>query len=211
MRLRRGHKDLAALRAEMARKLDAARVRSRLRLQQIAAARGKPRDHRTVERVLLLIAVIILLALSRCFDEPVFDFPPEKVEAPSPSPLPITATPQPPAQPAVPRTPVRKRPKLTVPPAQAPRWLDDLRLQVGSRSPRLAGCLTGTPIPGHLRWTATLNRSTGVASDHELDVDGELSRQQRTCLIEVLSAPPYDLRKNGAETLPERVSLVIEF
>ncbi|MFL5320118.1 MAG: hypothetical protein ACJ790_10725, partial [Myxococcaceae bacterium] len=50
----------------------------------------------------------------------------------------------------------------------APSWLDDFRLQVSARSPRLAECFKGSDRPGALRWTAAVNAESGTVSDHEL-------------------------------------------
>jgi hypothetical protein len=92
--------------------------------------------------------------------------------------------------------------------------MDEYRLQVAARSPRLARCFQGAGRPGALRWTASVNPTRGEVSDHQLQPIGggaELRREQRECLLEALSSPPYRLTAPGAPALPDRVGLVIEF
>jgi hypothetical protein len=96
----------------------------------------------------------------------------------------------------------------------SPAWLEEFRLQVAARSPRLAQCFTGSDRPGTLRWTTSVNPRSGAASDHELEPVGasaELRREQQECIVRALSNPPYRLTAPPGESLPQRVSLVIEF
>ncbi|WNG58351.1 hypothetical protein F0U59_29125 [Archangium gephyra] len=92
--------------------------------------------------------------------------------------------------------------------------MDDFRIQVAARSPRLAQCFSGTERPGALRWTAAVNAASGSVSDHALEpvgTGGELSGKQRDCVQGVLSSPGYRLKPEQKQDLPGRVSIVIEF
>jgi len=97
---------------------------------------------------------------------------------------------------------------------EASSWLDEFRLQVAARSPRLARCFSGAEHPGALRWSVALNPSSGAVSDHQLDLvgpDPDLQTKQRECLERALSSPPYALAGASEDALARRVSLVIEF
>lgn len=96
----------------------------------------------------------------------------------------------------------------------SPTWIDEFQLQVAARSPRLAKCFTGIDRPGALRWSASVNPTSGAVSDHELEPVGvsvDLSPEQRECVVRVLSSPNYKLTAPEKEALPNRISLVIEF
>jgi hypothetical protein len=97
---------------------------------------------------------------------------------------------------------------------QAPSWLDDFRMQVAARSPRLALCFQGADRPGALRWSVALNPASGSVSDHLFEPVGgaDLSTAQLACLQRTLSVPGYRVTtQDDAQSLPARVSLVIEF
>lgn len=99
-------------------------------------------------------------------------------------------------------------------PAEATAWLDGFRMQVGARGPRLAHCFSGIDRPGAVRWSAAVNPTSGVVSDHEFELVGPdpgVQATQRRCLEAVLSAPPYALSQTDGEAPTRRVSLVIEF
>jgi hypothetical protein len=99
----------------------------------------------------------------------------------------------------------------------APRtWVDEFRIQVAARSPRLAECFQGSERPGALRWTAAVSPDSGMVSQHELEplgVTGDIGVAQRDCLIAALSTPHYQLQAgaSGALSTPVRVGIVIEF
>ncbi|MBL8952547.1 MAG: hypothetical protein JNK82_17340 [Myxococcaceae bacterium] len=106
------------------------------------------------------------------------------------------------------------RPDLGPQAPPSPSWLDEFRMQVAARSPRLAECFTGIENAGAIRWSTSVNPNGGTVSDHELSPTGvgvDLTKEQRTCILEVLSKPVYQLKVPGNEGLPNRVSLVIEF
>lgn len=96
---------------------------------------------------------------------------------------------------------------------RSPAWLDDFRLQVAARSPRLALCFTGADRPGALRWNVALNPESGAVSDHVFQPVGlaDLTAKQRECLQRALSNPGYHVTQAERQSLPSRVSLVIEF
>lgn len=97
--------------------------------------------------------------------------------------------------------------------ALGPAWLDEFRIQVAARSPRLAQCFTGTGRPGALRWSVALNPESGAVSDHELEPLGaaDLSALQQQCLQKTLSTPPYRISPKDRLSVPPRVTLTIEF
>ncbi|MBL8918689.1 MAG: hypothetical protein JNJ54_07525 [Myxococcaceae bacterium] len=101
------------------------------------------------------------------------------------------------------------------PPARPPaEWVDEFRLQVAARSPRLAACFIGSNRPGALRWTTLVSLQTGAVGEHDFEsmgVAADLTRGQLDCLQAVLSKPEYLLKDAPAGGLPERVSLVLEF
>jgi hypothetical protein len=112
------------------------------------------------------------------------------------------------------KVPEQPRPAFGPQNAGSPPWLDEFRMQVAARSPRLADCFTGVERPGALRWAAAVNPNGGSVSDHELEPVGvgtDLSADQRKCILGVLSSPKYQLTVPGTSGLPNRVSLVIEF
>lgn len=117
---------------------------------------------------------------------------------------------------AAPKVRPQRRGQLRLAESPAPFWLDDYRLQVASRSPRLADCFQGAERPGALRWTAAVNAVSGHVADHELEPVGEtqgIDPVRRECLVKALSAPPYHLMAGGdaGSSTPVRVSIVIEF
>lgn len=178
-----------------------------------ALERARARRARRRQRTLAAIAVLLLLLLllQRC----------EPDEAPAPAPIAeVVARPAPPPAPAPPRRPTSKvrkqpRPPLKTEDLATPPWLSAFRLQVASRSTRLARCFSGVERPGALRWSALVDAGSGAVSEQALDaVDGVvLTGPQRDCLQGVLAEPPYRLTpsKDDEHPLPARVSLVVEF
>lgn len=165
------------------------------------------------------VALLLLLAwLVRCDCQqgPPVPPPPAKGETQET----LEARPKPPVTAPARREPlraqVRRQPRATYEgeaPAP-PDWLEDFRLQVAARSPRLAQCFTGTDRPGALRWSASVNPESGAVSDHEAEPVGpgpELRREQRDCVVRTLSTPPYRLSARQRQELPTRISLVLEF
>ncbi len=207
------------LRAAMKRQRDETRARMRaLEAEANAALANNPairraKRRRRIKQAITIAVLLLLLLLIRC------DGPPG--EAPPVTKAVVDAGVE------VKKPPVKlaKRPKVPVkskaverpgfePPDRAPaRWVDEFRLQVAARSPRLASCFNGTDRPGALRWTALVSRQTGAVGDFDFEAMGNagLSRDQLECLTDVLSSPGYRLDTETEEGLPERVSLVLEF
>ena len=165
----------------------------------------------------LAVALLLLLAgLVRCECEQ----PPPVVQAPVPA-LPqkqerVSAPVPPPPRPREPRIRMGTQSRAGFPEKErvAPTWLEDFRLQVAARSPRLAACFKGESRPGALRWTASVNPESGGVSDHELEPVGASQApggEQRQCVLQALSSPAYRLKESQAQSLPTRVSLVLEF
>lgn len=114
------------------------------------------------------------------------------------------------------RVETQKRPGYGLDARPGPDWLDDFRLQVAARSPRLARCFNGSERGGAFRWTVSVDAKTGAVADHELEPLGSgagLGSAQKACATRALSDPAYDLKDAPAtaEALPNRVSLVLEF
>jgi hypothetical protein len=177
----------------------------------------RPRDpRRRRRRLLAALAVVLLLLLlalrdCRCDGAPA---PPPAAKAGAV----VTRTPArlpPPSPPLTGRLERVRRPSFAEPAPGARPWLDDFRLQVAARSPRLSDCFRGSESPGGLRWTCALSATDGSTSDHELEpLRGTVavSKDQRNCLVRALSSPAYHLRAEaGAPSTPVRVSMVIEF
>ncbi|MFN3197545.1 MAG: hypothetical protein ACE366_03840 [Bradymonadia bacterium] len=213
--------ELKRQKAELRRRRDAARAQLVARRRALVGDRDEERRRRRRRIIFwLLLLLLILLLLSRCdCDEAPLTLPvpgPDAGAGVAP-PIPVKLTPAPPPKPS--RRRVRKkkhriksdeRPDYITKPPGPPKWLSRFRLQVAARSPRLAACFEGVSAPGALKWTARVNASTGVASDHVLEpmLGGEsLSKTQRKCLVGVLSSPRYTLPEGASS----RVSIVIEF
>jgi hypothetical protein len=188
---------------------------ARERIEQQPAVR-RARARRRLRRTLGVAVLLLLASLMRCECErpPPAELP--KVEAKGAEEIKRAPPVQVPAR----RPPLRAqiepmaRAGYQGPERASPAWIDEFRLQVAARSPRLAQCFTGSDRPGSLRWTASVNPRSGAASDHELEPVGagaELRREQRECVVGALSSPPYKLTAPQGESLPQRVSLVIEF
>ncbi len=102
---------------------------------------------------------------------------------------------------------------------RAPTWLERFRMQVSSRSLKLASCFQGAERPGALRWSAALTPESGLVGDQlfeRLGPGDDVSPAQRECLSRVLASPPYQLGGRTADggappSTPTRVGLVLEF
>lgn len=200
-----------ALRRQLAR--DAATVRARLNADP--RIRNARRKRRTTQAGLLAVLALLLLFV-RCDCGARAGPPPGPLDAGMPRPAPA---PKPPPSPAPKPKPLtgtlesKRRGTLVQAPPDGPGWLEAFRLQVAARSPQLARCFTGSDRPGALRWSAAVDTRTGSVADHQLEPmgkSGDLRSAQRACVVKVLSQPPYRLEGAG-QTLPTRVSLVLEF
>jgi hypothetical protein len=205
---------LAERRRALKKEMAEARDEAEARLGEVPAVR-RERRRRRVKRILGLILLAVLASFLRCECGEPSTAPPK-----SPRELVVDGG----ARKAPPgpqlRAPVGGRlgrqPRAAFPEASpvALSWLEDFRIQVAARSPRLARCFTGASQPGTLRWSAALHPSSGAVSDQKLEaVDSEssLGEAQRVCVEAALSSPAYRLVAPSGEADSLRVSLVIEF
>lgn len=183
--------------------------RSRLRERRRARKKGEDRRWRWLGLLLLLLLLAILCCGGWRCDEPVVE---PVVEAP------VEGGPGEvePAEPDEPdgRIDRQERPGFKAPPAPPPSWIDAFRMQVAARSPRLAECFEGSDRPGTLKWTTTVEPTTGLVSEQELEpmlMSAELTSRERACVLGVLEDPPYKLDPGEERTTPSRVGIVIEF
>jgi hypothetical protein len=188
---------------------------AREQVEQLPAVR-RARARRRLRRTLGVALLLLLASLVRCECEQPPPMEAPKVEAKAPAEVEVERPVPTPAQ----RSPLRARIETQAraryqgPERASPAWIDEFRLQVAARSPRLAQCFTGLDRPGTLRWTASVNPRSGAASDHELEpigASGALRREQHECVVRALSNPSYRLTAPQGESLPQRISLVIEF
>lgn len=207
--------ELRQRRVELRKSLRLAGRQARERIEQLPVVR-RARARRRLRRTLGIALLVLLASLIRCECAPPPPAEAPKVEAKGPE--------EPKVEPPVP-APARRQPlRAQIEPRArgiypghdqtSPAWIDEFRLQVAARSPRLAQCFTGSDRPGTLRWTTSVNPRSGAAADHELEPIGasaELRREQRECIVSALSSPPYRLNAPPGESLLQRVSLVIEF
>ncbi len=198
-----------ALRAQLDERLRAVRARIAA-LPAVQQARRRRQRRRALSSAVLLLLLLFL----RCDCGP--------GEAPAPVPPVVVVLDAGIKAPAVrvakrpasnERLASSKRPGYDTGNQPTPAWLDDFRLQVAARSPRLALCFTGADRPGALRWNVALNPESGAVSDHLFEPVGpaDLTTAQRDCLKKVLSNPSFHVAEADRRSVPPRVSLVIEF
>ncbi|WP_257450426.1 hypothetical protein [Archangium lipolyticum] len=207
--------ELRRRKKELRRSAELMRRAARERVEQVPSVRREKRRRR-IRRAVTIAALLLLAMLVRCECAPSPSAPPpEPVVNPAPE-----VKPKKPAPPASKpkafsdRMERQRRGSYQNEAQISPSWLDDFRLQVAARSPRLAQCFSGTDRPGALRWTAAVNAASGSVSDHALELvgtGGDLSGKQRDCVLGVLSSPGYRLKPEQKQDLPGRVSIVIEF
>ncbi|MFY0523579.1 hypothetical protein ACN28I_10485 [Archangium gephyra] len=211
-------REMRQCKKELRRSVALMRRAAHERMEQVPSVRREKRRRR-LRRAVTIATLLLLAMLMRCACEP----PPPVPPAPPPEPV---VEPVPEVKPKKPAPPASKptassdrmgrqrRGSYQNEAQTSPGWLDDFRLQVAARSPRLARCFSGTERPGALRWTAAVNAASGSVSDHALEpvgMGGELSGKQRDCVLGVLSSPGYRLKPEQKQDLPGRVSIVIEF
>ncbi|MER2562201.1 MAG: hypothetical protein ABTQ32_15855 [Myxococcaceae bacterium] len=176
----------------------------------------KARRSRRLKRIAAIALLLLLLLLIRCEGpggpgEPVAAVdagtPVEKVVAKKPVAKPARKSV------AIAPKPV-ERPDFDTPSRLQAAWVDEFRMQVAARSPRLSACFIGSNRPGALRWTTLVSLQTGAVGNHEFEsmgVAADLTKAQLDCLQAVLTKPEYRLGDAAVQGLPERVSLVLEF
>ena len=209
-------REMSRRKKELRRSVALMRRAASERMEQVPAVQRETRRRR-IRRAVTIAVLLLLAMLLRCGCEPSPPAPPPEEPVVKPAPEVKPEKPAPPAsKPKASSDRMRRQPRGSYQnEAQtSPSWLDDFRLQVAARSPRLAWCFSGTDRPGALRWTAAVNAASGSVSDHALELvgtGGELSGKQRDCVLGVLSSPAYRLKPEQKQDLPGRVSIVIEF
>ena len=201
------------LRSKLEGRRRAARAALARRREGLAGAR--PRQRRRWLSVALLLLLLLLLLRDCCCREPAPPAPPPADCPSGPAPA-VEALPAASPAPALPRGRVghRGRPEFVSDALDPLPWLAAYQLQVSARSPRLAQCFVGAQRPGTLKWTASVEPSQGVVSDQTLEptlLSDALTQQQRSCVLGVLSDPPYQLESDDERSTPVRVGMVIEF
>lgn len=202
-------------RAELRERVKASKAQTEAALANNPAVQ-KARRRRRLKRIASLALLLLLLLLIRCEGEPgepVVGGAPD-AGRPEEKAAVTKVVPKPPwKKPLIPPKPV-PRPDFDTPARLPAAWVDEFRLQVAARSPRLSACFIGTNRPGALRWTTLVSLQTGAVGNHDFEPMGpaaDLTRAQLDCLADVLAKPGYRLSGARAEGLPERVSLVLEF
>ena len=203
----------AELRALLPRFRELARNRvARLeRLPAFRAARDAFARRRRRQRTVASLALLLLLLLFvDCGGKP----GPTAVLAKATPAASVKPGPKPTAPgPLQARLEPQKRPGYGLDTRPGPDWLDDFRLQVAARSPRLAECFNGSDRGGTLRWTVSVDAKNGTVADHDFEPlgGGNMRNEQKACATRALSDPAYHMENPPAEALPNRVSLVLEF
>ncbi|MCP4500573.1 MAG: hypothetical protein GY822_11490 [Deltaproteobacteria bacterium] len=191
-----------------------------LRKDPLYVAAQEKRLRRRRRRQLMVLLVILLLLLQRCDCEGVlFPDAPVVVEAmgpPAELAAPGELKDQPPRKPPYLRGKVKtsKRPSLAVKPPPPPSWLAQFRLQVATRSPRLAACFNGNDQPGAMRWSALVHAKSGRVYEAVVEPafrGSTLTQKQVDCLVEGLTEKRYHLDEKNPQAAARRISLIFEF
>jgi hypothetical protein len=197
----------------MSRRAQAQRRLAALRAKRSARGRSTKTERRRRWWLLLLLLPLLLCLVPDC-DAPVEEVVELPVDGAASGSGGATAAPvEVPLAPA-PRLDMVPRPAFEAPAPQPLPWIGAFRMQVAARSPRLAECFVGVARPGQIRWTASVEPGSGVSSDHVLEPmlrSAALSRAERTCVLGVLSNPPYRLDHGDERSTPARVGIVLEF
>lgn len=176
--------------------------------REAIARRRQRRRRRTLATIALLL---LLLLLVDCAGKPGG----KSVLAKATPIVKVTPIPKPTKRPALQaKLDPQKRPGYNLDARPGPDWLDDFRLQVAARSPRLAACFNGSERGGRLRWTVLVDSKTGTVSDHDFEPLGggaNIRNEQKACAMRALSDPGYLLVDPPPDALPNRISLVLEF
>lgn len=176
---------------------------------QLAQRKREKRKKRMRWTALILSILLLLISRCTCVEEPL----PGPPGPPGPA---VEVEPEPPREPLPrrPRIDPIERPRFETEPAPALPWLDDFRLQVAARSPRLADCFVGAERPGRMRWTAAVDPGGGLVSEQLFEPVSAwdmLTAEQEACIEQVMAQPGYTLDAGDGPSTPTRVSLVIEF
>lgn len=202
-----------ASKAAMRTQLDEVKARP-----EVADAMKRARQKTLRRRLALLVAILILLLLRLdCSCEPAPAPPVEPIVKPPPDPKPKPRR----NRPLRAKKPTFEgkvdksdRGAMEIEPPPPPSWLGQFRLQVAARSPRLASCFEGNERPGALRWSALVHAKSGKVTESIIEPafrGATLDAQQSKCLIDGLTASPYNLTEPGDQAAPRRVSIIFEF
>lgn len=204
--------DLRAMRAAMRAELAQRKAAARAELDRRRAEHGLPPRRRRRRRWwLALLPILLLLLLQDCscggkkLTRSVKGVGPAAGKA-------TESAPEPPALRG--RISRRDRPAYESTDLPPLPWLDEFRLQVAARSPRLAQCFVGVTEPGTLKWTVSVEPISGKVSDHDIEPmlqGAPITSQQKACLIAALSEPVYRLQSEQERPTPSRIGMVIEF
>ena len=107
----------------------------------------------------------------------------------------------------------KNRPKLNVNPPPQPIWLEEFQRQVSARSPLLAKCAEGARAPGLLRWSGSVDPSSGVLSEQAIesvDATQALTETQQECILRALGALPFNF-PNPGDRQARRIRLLLEY
>jgi hypothetical protein len=203
----------AQAKAAMRAQLEAAKARP-----EVAEALRRAKHKKNRRRLMLLLAILALLLLRLdCSCEPVPAPPIEPVAKPPPEVKPVDK----PKRKLRPKKPTFEgkvdksdRGAMEVEPPPPPSWLPQFRLQVAARSPRLASCFEGNERPGALRWSALVHAKSGKVTESIVEPafrGATLDDRQTKCLIDGLTAAPYNLAEPDDQAGPRRVSIIFEF
>lgn len=216
MNAREIRRALRRQRAAMRAQMKASKKRFREQWAKSPQAQARARQQRRRRRVTLAIAGLIALAFLRCCScgdsAPAAAAPEGKDAGTDAGPAaPLAKKPL-----AAPRLSLQRRSDLKLEDTSMLPWLDEFRLQVAARSPKLANCFHGADKPGALRWTTEMNPGSGQVSNHALEPIGAtlgLNPAQRDCLIQALAEPRYRLQNRPPDesSTPSRVSIMLEF
>ena len=170
---------------------------------------------RRLKRLGGITTLLLLLWLlpQDCANEPTPEtFPPETIPKTPPPPQAIIAeTTQRPALPA--SVPPKRRPSLNVKPPPQPVWLEEFQRQVSARSPLMAKCAEGARAPGLLRWSGSVNPSSGILSEQvieSINANQALTETQQRCILRALGTLPFKFRDPG-DGQSRRIRLLLEY
>ena len=172
----------------------------------------KPERRRPWAWIVLTLFLLLLLLLQDCScgpgdapdsDTDVCECEAEEAEPEEVPPPPLTG-----------RIKRQDRPEYKTAKPATLNWLDEFRMQVAARSPRLAKCFVGVQQPGQLKWSTSVEPDKGRVSAHSLEPMLQtipLNREEKACVLGVLEDPPYKLETGDEPATPSRVGLVLEF
>ena len=174
--------------------------------------RKRKRRLKRLGGVTTLLLLLWLLAQDCATESIPKTFAPETIPKTSPSPQAIIEkTSQRPAVPA--SVPPKRRPNLNVKPPPQPVWFEEFQRQVSARSPLMAKCAEGARAPGLLRWSGSVNPSSGIISEQVIEsvnANQALTETQQKCILRALGTLPFKLRDPG-DGQARRIRLILEY